>query len=375
MKKLGFGAMRLPVLDKDDPSKVDIELLKKMVDVYMERGFNYFDTAFFYHGGNSERAIKAALVDRYPRDSFTITTKLPSGEIKSYEDRDRVFNEQKERLGIDYFDYYWLHGIMHTSLERGFNKYDCFTWLAEKKAQGLVKHIGFSFHDDAELLDEILTNHPEMDYVQLQLNYLDWESYDIQSRKCYEVCVKHNKQVMVMEPVKGGALAEANLSDRVIKTFKDYDPSMSVASWGIRFAATLPNVYMVLSGMTTLEQVEDNTSYMQDFVPLTEEEMNMCLKVAEMINEERPIDCTACRYCTEGCPQQIRIPDYFKMYNRLKQTVSQGTINRIHEQQYNEFVKNNAHPSECLECGQCEDACPQHLPIIQYLKDVVEAFE
>lgn len=374
MKKLGFGAMRLPVLDKDDPSKVDIELLKKMIDVYMERGFSYFDTAYVYHGGNSERALKAALVDRYPRDSFTITTKLPSAAVKSYEDRDRVFNEQMERLGIDYFDYYWLHCVMNSSLEKAFDKYDCFTWLSEKKAQGLVKHIGFSFHGDAELLDEVLMKHPEMDYVQLQLNYLDWESYDIQSKRCYEVCQKYNKPVIVMEPVKGGALAEDNLSDRINMVFKDYDPSMSVASWGIRFAATLPDVYMVLSGMSTMEQVEDNTNYMQDFVPLTEEEMNMCLKVAEMINAERPIDCTACRYCTEGCPQQIRIPDYFKMYNRLKQTTSQGTIGRMHEQ-YNEFIKTNTNPSECLECGQCEDACPQHLPIIQYLKDVVEAFE
>ena len=264
-KKLGFGLMRMPT-NSSSSADVDVEQVKKMVDLFMERGFTYFDTAWMYNGFNSENVAKEALVDRYPRDSFTLATKLHAGFFNSLEDRDKVFNEQLRKTGAGYFDYYLLHGIESGMLDK-YEKFDCFNWLLEKKEQGLVKHVGFSFHDSAELLDKILTDHPEMEFVQMQLNYLDWESQFIQSRKCYEVACKHQKPVIVMEPVKGGTLAK--LPEEAEKIFKDYNPNMSIPSWAIRFAASLPNVMVVLSGMSSLEQMEDNTSYMTDMQCIT----------------------------------------------------------------------------------------------------------
>ncbi|MBQ4085434.1 MAG: aldo/keto reductase, partial [Clostridia bacterium] len=281
MKKLGFGLMRLPQLDPTNASKVDIEQLKRMVDLFMEKGFIYFDTAIMYNGFASQRAIKEALVDRYPRESFTLATKLHSGFFHTLEDRDKIFNEQLEQTGAGYFDYYLLHGIEAGSYPK-YEQLDCFSWILDQKAKGLVKHAGFSYHDGPELLDEILTKHPEMEFVQLQINYLDWESEWIQSRKVYEVAVKHGTPVIVMEPVKGGTLAK--VPEAAEKMLKEREPALSVPSWAIRFAASLDNVMMVLSGMSNVEQMKDNLSYMEAFKPLTEEEIDVTRKVAQIIN-------------------------------------------------------------------------------------------
>lgn len=372
MKKLGFGFMRLPLNNEKDPTSIDFEQLNKMVDIFMEKGFTYFDTAYVYHDQKSEAALKKSLVDRYPRNTYTVATKLPSTYVKSKEDRDKIFNEQLQRCGLEYFDYYLLHCVMKSNYESVFETFDCFNWIKEKKEAGLIKNIGFSFHDNALMLDQILTKYPFFDFVQLQINYLDWETEDIQSRKCYETCVKHNVKVSVMEPVKGGALAMP--SKTVEKLFNDYDASKSIPSWAIRYAASLDNTFIVLSGMSNLEQVVDNTNTMENFIPLTKQENEMCLEAAEIIKSERAIKCTACSYCTKGCPVQINIPEFFKMYNSRKQACSEGTLER-NKEEYNNYILSNPKPSDCIECGQCENACPQHLTIRQYLKDIVDEYK
>ncbi len=370
-KKLGFGLMRLPLLDANDPTSIDIEQTKKMVDIFLERGFTYFDTAWMYCGFRSENATKEVLVDRYPRDSYTLATKLHVGFVKSLEDRDRIFNEQLEKTGAGFFDYYLLHDIGAEHYEL-YKKYDCFSWIQEKKRQGLVKKAGFSFHDTAEVLDKVLTEHPEMEFVQLQINYLDWENEGIQSRKCWETAVKHGKQVIIMEPVKGGTLAQ--VPQAVEKLFKSYQPEMSVPSWAIRFAAGLDNVFMVLSGMSNMEQLLDNTSYMADFVPLTQKETDTVMRAAEMINSNIAVPCTGCSYCTEGCPMNIQIPKYFSLYNADMQEIKEKgwTPQATY---YDNLTKTFGKASECVECGQCEEVCPQHLPIIDQLRLVAQHFE
>lgn len=365
MKKLGFGIMRPPLLDKNVDSSIDYELLSKMVDCFMERGFTYFDTAWMYCGFESENAVKKVLTSRYPRDSYTLATKLHSDYFDSLEGRDEIFNKQLEKCGVEYFDYYLLHDINRKSLPK-YEQFDCFEWIKEKKAAGLAKKIGFSFHDSPDNLDAYLTKYPFFDFVQIQLNYIDWEDAKVRSKGCYEVAVKHGKPVVVMEPVKGGTLAD--IPEDAEKTLREMNADVSIPSWAIRFATGLENVMVVLSGMSNMEQVIDNTNTLMELDVLSDAERATLLEVAERIRKSIAIPCTACSYCTEGCPMKIRIPDLFKVYNNY------NVVSWIHNR-YAEAVEGAGKPSDCIGCGKCEHICPQHLPIPELMKKVAERFE
>ena len=309
--KLGFGMMRLPRLE--DGTTIDIEQTKVMVDKFMEAGLIYVDTAYVYNG--SEEAVRKALVERYPRDKYFLTSKLNAGNwaAKNAEEAKAELQISLERTGAGYFDFYLLHALSKDNIDN-YENYGIWDYVKEAKEKGLIRHYGFSFHDKPEVLDEILTKHPDAEFVQLQLNYADWDNPSVQSRGCYEVCLKHNKPVVVMEPVKGGTLA--NPPQAVKDLFKKEAPDMSVASWAIRFAASLDNVMVVLSGMSNIEQVEDNVSYMKDFKPLSEHEQEVIKQAQDILASIDQIPCTACHYCTDGCPMQIKIPDMFAAMNR-----------------------------------------------------------
>lgn len=362
-KKFGFGFMRLPEIEK---GVYDVEECKKMVDTFMNAGFTYFDTAHGYCDGQSEVVLKQALVDRYPRESYTITDKLSDGHFNSQEEIRPLLETQLKAVGVDYFDY-WL---MHAQGKENFPKYKkcrAYETAFELKKEGKIKHVGISFHDSAETLDLILTEYPEIEAVQLQFNYFDYNSASVQGKECYEVCVKHNKPVIVMEPVHGGKLA--NVPEEVHKLFAELG-DMSDASYAIRFAAGFDNVAMVLSGMSNTAMVEDNVSYMKDFKPLDEKEQQAVAKATEIFKAMDDIPCTGCNYCTEQCPQNIAIPDIFTCLNERNRTG-----NAHSDFGYANKVADFGKASDCVKCGLCEHACPQHIEIRKLLEKAAKIFE
>ena len=369
MKKLGFGFMRLPVLDIDGKRTIDYNTVNEMVDIFMDNGFTYFDTAQIYHDGYSEIAIGKCVSERYPRESFFLTDKLTLWQIDSPDKMQSFFDGQLKRCNVSYFDNYLIHNLCVKFYKQAL-EFKAFDFIRELKKQGKIKQYGFSFHDKADLLDKILTEQPDVDYVQLQVNYMDWNSDSVQSRKCCEVAQKHGKKIIIMEPVKGGTLA--NVPPKAKEHFEALDKSASVASWAIRFAASVDNTVMVLSGMSNTRQVQDNVSYMKNFKPLSANESKAVLRAVDIINEVSPIPCTACRYCVKGCPAGISIPECFSLYNDDLQF--KDNVFSPHEESYSKLPKENK-ASACLACGLCEQACPQHLKIRELLKEVSKRFE
>ena len=355
--KLGFGLMRLP---KNPDGSIDVPQVCQMADRFIAAGGTYFDTAYVYDDGASEAAFKAAVADRYPRDSYTVATKLNVRVAKDAEDARQQFYTSLERTGVSYIDYYLLHAIQRGNYEM-YEEYGIWDYVAELKKKRLIRHWGFSFHSDPELLRMLLTKHPDAEFVQLQLNYADWENPGVASRKNWEICKEFGKPVTVMEPVKGGILADPIPTVKAV--FDAEGSGRSYASWAVRFAASLDNILVVLSGMSNLAQMEDNLSYMKEFQPLSDAELDLIRQAQEALNGDKSIPCTACHYCTEGCPMGIPIPEIFTVANRRKGSPEFRTI-----REYGIVTQGKGKASDCIQCGQCEAACPQNLPIIELLE-------
>ena len=372
MSKLGMGLMRLPLMDENDQTSIDYEEVNKMVDAYMDAGFDYFDTAFVYHEGVGEAAFRKCVVERYPRESFKIATKLPLFVITEESQLEPIFAQQLENCGVDYIDYYMLHNVSGFT-ENAWKNVDLYSFIQKKKEEGYIKHIGISTHGNAEFLEEILFDHPELEFVLLQINYLDWEDEGIESRKCLEVARKYNKQVMIMEPYKGGFLAD--VPEEAEKIMKEYNPNRSVVSWAMRFVANIEDVEVVLTGASNLEQLESNIREFNDADPLNDEEMEIISQVSEIINSNITVDCTKCRYCVDTCPEDIDIAKIFDLYNKHK---------LLEMDEWTPF--GNAYlnyskldgvgiASDCIECENCIEECPQQINIPEVLKDVAKTFE
>ena len=363
MPKLGFGYMRLPKTESDE---FDYELINEMVDKFIGSGFSYFDTAHMYSG--SEETMKKTLVERYPREKFHIATKLPIAVIPSSDDMQRYFDESLSRTGAGYFDFYLIHSMSATLAEKA-EKFGAWEFISKMKEKGLVRHIGFSYHGTADVLDGILTRHPEAEFVQLQINYVDWESEAVQSRLCYEVARKHNKPVTIMEPAKGGALA--NPPDETVDLFKKANPSASCASWALRFAASHDGLIAVLSGMNSVEQMIDNIETFKNFKPISSDELEVLGKAVDIYKNIPRIPCTECRYCVDGCPQNIKIPELIKIYNEylVYKTLALGQFRYIMS------TSDNNKASSCVQCKACEEHCPQNIEITDTLCKIAAIYE
>ena len=363
MKQLGFGTMRLPVAH----GQVDLKETEKLFDRFLAAGFTYFDTAYGYHDYKSELAVREALVKRHPRESFLLADKMPVWLAKEPADLDRLFNEQLEKTGAGYFDYYLLHALGGKNLEAA-DAVDAWSFALKKKDEGLVKRVGFSFHETPETLEKILYAHPEMEIVQLQINYADWESERVQSRRCYETARRHGKDVIIMEPVRGGSLAQ--LQPSLAAPFEAYAPDATLASWALRFCASLDGVIMVLSGMSDMAQVEDNIKTFSPLSALDQAERAVVEKVREALAKIPSIPCTRCNYCTETCPAEIPIPAILRALND-----SRIYGDAYAAAQYASACKDKAQASACLGCEGCLFRCPQHIKITEHLREAASKFE
>ena len=356
--RLAFGLMRLP---KNPDGSIDVPQVSEMADRFIAAGGTYFDTAFVYDGGNSEKAFRAAVAERYPREAYTLATKLHAtmGAVDEKSAK-AEFRTSLERTGAGYFDYYLLHA-MQRSMYRKYDEYGLWDYVRELKAQGLIRHWGFSFHADPELLEELLAAHPDAEFVQLQINYADWDNPGVASRRNWEICRAHGKPVMIMEPVKGGILADPIPSVKEI--LDSAGAGVSYASWALRFAAGLEGVHAVLSGMSSLAQMEDNLRTMKDFRPLDEAEQQLIRRAQAALDADKSIPCTACHYCTGGCPMKIPIPEIFNVINRRRGSPEFRTI-----REYDIVTQGRGRAGDCIACGRCQSACPQGLEIISLLR-------
>ena len=367
-----MGMMRLPVLDENDETTVDYEQVNKMVDSFMDAGFNHFDTAYIYHEGIAEEVFKKCVAERYPRDSFKIATKLPLFVITEESQLEPIFQHQLDSCGVDYFDYYMLHNVSGFT-ENAWKNVDLYSFIEKKKEEGFIKHIGLSTHGNAEFLEGILVEHPEIEYVLLQINYIDWEDEAIESRKCLEVARKYNKPVMIMEPYKGGFLAD--VPDEASKIMKEYNPDKSVVSWAMRFVANLDDVCVVLTGASNLEQLENNIYEFNNADHLDDEEYKILEEVSEIINSNITVNCTKCRYCVDSCPESIDIAKIFDFYNKHKILEEDGWTQPGNAYLNYSKLPNVGIASDCSECETCIEECPQQINIPEVLKDVVKTFE
>ena len=367
--KFGFGCMRLPLIDENDSTAIDQELFNEMVDRYMEKGFNYFDTSYAYHGGSSETAIRKAVVERYPRESYQICDKMPTWALTSPQDNDRFVGEMLERLGIDYFDVFFIHNINVPWLKLAEDN-NAFEYVKKMKDEGLAKKIGFSFHDDSKLLKEVLDKYADiLDIVQLELNYLDWEDPVIEAHKCYDLCVEHGLDVYVMEPLKGGVIV--NLPDEIKKDFREFNPDKSIASFALRFCASLEHVKIVLSGISKMSDLEDNIDTYENFEPLSDDESEFLENMALKLRKSVAVPCSECGYCIDACPEMIPIPEYFNLYNTSKNQ-PESNIYRLY---YDKLGDEKVPASACTYCGTCVEHCTQKIDIPEELEKVCEHFE
>ena len=367
--KFGFGCMRLPLTNSNDPTSVNQDLFNQMVDIYMEKGFNYFDTSYAYHNGMSEVAIRKAVVERYPRESYQICDKMPTWALTSEEDNDKFVNEMLERLCIDYFDVFFVHNI-NTPWYKLAEEHKAFDYIKKMKENGTARKIGFSFHDNASLLEEVLDKYGDfIDVVQLELNYLDWEDPAIEAHKCYDLCVKHGLDVYVMEPLKGGVIVNPN--DEIRNDFKEFNPDKSIASFALRFCASLEHVKIVLSGMSKMEDLLDNCDTFENFEVLSEEETEFLERMTEKLNSSVAVSCSECGYCVDACPEMIPIPEYFSLYN-LSTNRPESDIYRLY---YDKLADEKVPADECTYCGTCIDYCTQHIDIPEELEKVCEHFQ